>query len=189
MATNEWTEWKHQKEKENKIADWILRFRQAKNQLEWKKVYESYLKSDVWLEIRNRAIIRASKKCESCGSNLVKLDVHHITYDHIGGKEKPEELQVFCYPCHQKADRIRNIKTDERRKNARYIARLEGYASRKYGDEWSIDFDEEKIEVEFITFLYKQDCIHNDFVYNPNFDPNNDMNFLEFWNDVLDRTQ
>ena len=28
---------KHQKEKENKIADWILRFRQAKNQLEWEK--------------------------------------------------------------------------------------------------------------------------------------------------------
>ena len=186
MASNEWTEWKRKKERELKIVDWSSRFRQAKNQLEWKKVYEAYLKSDIWIEIRNQAISRANNKCEWCGLNPIKLDVHHITYNHIGGRENPEELQVLCYPCHQKADHIRNIKTDDRRKSSRYRARLEGYASRNYGDDWDLNFDEEKIEIEFITFLYKQDCLDNEFEYDPNFDSDTNMDFLEFWNDVLD---
>lgn len=166
-----------------------MKFQKTKNKLEWDNEYEPYLKSDVWLEIRSQAIVRANNKCERCGSNLGKLDVHHITYDHIGGREKPEELQVLCYPCHQKADRIRTIKTDERRKNARYRARLEGYAARKYGDNLDIDFDVEEMEIEFITYLYKKYCIDNDFEYSPNFDPNTDLDFLEFWNDVLNGTQ
>ncbi|NMC59986.1 MAG: HNH endonuclease [Candidatus Methanofastidiosa archaeon] len=189
MAINEWTEWKQKKEKESKITFWVSRFQQAKTQLEWKKVYESYIRSEIWREIRNQAIIRANNECEKCGSHLEKLDVHHINYDNIVGKEKTEDLQVLCYPCHQKADRIRNIKTDERRKNSRYRVRFESFAIKKYGDDWNLDYDEETIEIEFITFLFKQYCKDNYFEYDPNLDPDSDIEFLEFWNDVLDGSQ
>lgn len=190
MVTNDWTEWKRKQEKERKISDWTKRFEQAKkNQPEWIKVHAAYLKSDIWSEIRDQVIIVAKSKCESCGSNHGILNVHHKTYERIGGNEKLEDLQVLCFSCHQKADRIRNIKTDERRKYSRYLARLNGYASTKYGDDWSINYDEEIIEIEFVKHLYKPYCGRNDIPYDPNFDTDTDMDFLDFWNDVLDGNQ
>lgn len=189
MVANEWTEWKQKKEKEKKVADWISRFREAKNRHEWGKVYESYLKSDIWVEIRAQAINRASGKCENCGLKYGSLHVHHKSYKHIGGNELPEELKALCYPCHLIADRKREILVDERRKKGRYQARLDGFASRKYGDDWEFDHDEDEIEVEFIAFLYKRYCEENDFAYDPDLDPDTDVDLLEFWNSVLNGNQ
>ncbi len=187
MISNEWSKWKNEKESKRDITNWTLRFKQAKNnKREWQIVYDAYLKSNVWKGKRNNALIRANGKCERCGSDLLNPDVHHVTYDNVGGNEKLEDLQVLCYSCHQKADHIRDITTDERRKNDKYQARLNGFALKKYGEGWWIYHDEIDVEIEFVSYLYKSYCFDNDIIFVSDFDPMTDLEFLEFWNDILD---
>lgn len=190
MTIKEWTDWKAEYEKKIKIDKWILLFQQVdQNKIAWKKTYDSYLQSDVWKEIRNQAIPRAKGKCEKCGAVISDPDVHHKSYMHIGGKEKPEDLQVLCYPCHRKADVIREINTDERRKNNLYLARLYGFAKKKFGYDWQDYYEESEIEIKFILFLYKLYCSENELNFDGNLDPEIDYDFLDFWDEVLEGNQ
>jgi hypothetical protein len=61
--------------------------------------YNDYLMSEAWHEQRRRALEAARHKCEGCGDRLM-LQVHHVTYDHIGN-ERPGELVVLCRDCHE----------------------------------------------------------------------------------------
>ena len=183
-------EWLRQKRRELEVNMWVLRFKQAKGKnQEWQKTYQDYLRSDVWAEKRKLALDRANGKCEDCGGIFVSnssLDVHHLNYERVGGNEKPQDLKVLCYPCHQKADRKRDKQTDERRKHRYYRSRLNGFATSKFGNGWQFDHDEEEVELEFITYLYKKHCDEWGFDFDPRFDPDTDLDFLEFWDQVLD---
>lgn len=183
-------EWLNKKRREQEVNKWVSRFKQAEgNKQEWQKTYQEYLKSKVWAEKRKLALSRAHGKCESCGAAYVNdssLDVHHLTYERVGGNEKPDDLKVLCYPCHKDADKKRDNQTDARRKNRYYRSRLSGFASKKYGDGWQFDHDDEEVELEFITYLYKKHCEEWGFDFDPHFDPDTDLDFLEFWDRVLD---
>ena len=183
-------EWLKKKLWEQEVKKWTLRFKQAEgNKQEWHKTYQDYLKSDVWAEKRKQILSRANGRCESCGVIVVTdslLDIHHFTYDRVGGRETMDDLKALCYSCHKKADRKRDDQTDERRKSNHYQNRLRGFAVRKYGDEWSYYHDDQEVEIEFITFLYKKHCEEYGFDFNPRFDPETDWDFLEFWDTVLD---
>ena len=61
--------------------------------------YREYLKTDHWLEIRDKALQRAGHKCQVCGYNK-NLQVHHNTYKNLG-HEKPSDLVVLCWKCHK----------------------------------------------------------------------------------------
>jgi 5-methylcytosine-specific restriction endonuclease McrA len=183
-------EWLKKKRWEQKVKEWISKFSKTEgNKEEWLKIYQAYRQSDVWEEKRKAALRRAGYRCESCGSLSVAisyLDVHHLTYDRVGGNEKETDLEVLCYPCHQKADRKRDVQTAERRRSNYYQTRFDGFASKKYGDSWAYDHDEQEVEIEFITFLYKKHCEEMGFDFDPHFDPETDFDFLEFWDKVLD---
>ena len=183
-------EWLKKKLWEQEVKKWLLRFKQANGNIqEWHKVYQDYLKSSIWAEKRKLALNRADNKCKDCGAIFVSassLDVHHLTYDRVGGNEKLDDLKVLCYTCHQKADKRRDKKTDERRKDRYYRSRLNGFASRKYGDLWQDAYDEEEVEIEFITFLYRKHCAEWGVDFDPHFDPETDWDFIDFWNEVLD---
>tara|TARA_R100000664_G_scaffold29627_1_gene41608 strand:+ start:600 stop:857 length:258 start_codon:yes stop_codon:yes gene_type:complete len=51
---------------------------------------------------------RAGKKCENCGTNNAKLELHHLTYYRqldgaplpIYGYETPNDLLALCRDCH-----------------------------------------------------------------------------------------
>ena len=183
-------EWLKKKLWEQEVKKWTSKFNQVEgNREEWQKTYQAYQQSTVWAEKRKQILSRANGRCESCGVIVITnsmLDVHHLAYDRVGGDERMDDLKALCYSCHKKADRQRDEQTDERRKNNYYQSRLNGFASRKYGDGWSYDHDEQEVEIEFITFLYKKYCEEYGLDFDPHLDPELDEDFLEFWDTVLD---
>lgn len=183
---NDWMVWQKNKLRDKKVQEWVSRFKKADgNQDEWQKVYRAYLQSDVWKEKRNQVLSRANGKCEKCKAIIFDPDVHHLNYDRVGGNETPDDLLVLCSSCHKGADAERDAETDERRTDAYYDARLNGFASRKYGDAWWYDREKQEVEIEFIMFLYKKYCQEYGFDFDPHLDPESDLDFIEFWNQVL----
>lgn len=184
------SEWKDKKLREQEVRSWVSKFHNADgNKDEWIKVHHSYLQSNVWSELRKKALARANSRCESCGVLVVNdslLDVHHLNYERVGGNEKLEDLQVLCSACHQKADKQRDRRTDERRKNALYQKRLDGFGSKEYGPGWRYDQDEQQVEIEFILWLYKKHCKENGLNFDSRLDTEIDEDFLEFWDLVID---
>lgn len=186
MGNNDWKEWEKQKLWEQNVKKWTSRFKQAKgNRQQWQKVYHAYLQSSVWKEKRRQILKRANGVCEKCGARLLNPEVHHITYERVGGNEKPEDLMALCFSCHRKADRQRDVETSNRQADSYYRARLNGFATRKYGDIWWYEQDEEKVEKEFIMFLYEKYCEEYGLDFDPSIDPETDLDVIEFWNQVL----
>ena len=169
-----------------KIKKWVSDFNIVKGKKEeWQKVYNAYLKSDVWKEKKKPILKRAGGICENCGKFIIDPDVHHMDYTRVGGNETEEDLKVLCYPCHQIADKKRGKQSERRRKNALYEARLEGFRNRQ-SDKWLYEHDDEELEIKFITYLYEQHCEEIGIDFDPNLDPETDLDFLEFWDTVLD---
>ena len=72
---------------------------------EWKTIanekekYAAYLCRREWAEKREAVRERAGGKCERC--QVLPIDAcHHLTYERKY-KEKLEDLQAICTPCHQ----------------------------------------------------------------------------------------
>lgn len=68
-----------------------------------KREYRQFLQSAAWRAIRTAAYKRANYKCERCGnpgSREAVLNCHHKNYERVGGNELPEDLEVWCRPCH-----------------------------------------------------------------------------------------
>ena len=102
---------------------------------------EEYYKSEEWETKRLFALRRAQHRCDKCGSKG-PLQVHHLTYDRIYN-ERPEDLEVLCNKCHEKADR-------EREYDNWYNSAFETYMTKKYGGDWDY-FD--GCKEEFDTWL------------------------------------
>ena len=62
-------------------------------------MYSQYLKSKHWQELRKK-IYSERKRCEICGKELKKYNIHHLTYERIGN-EKEEDLMLLCPKCHK----------------------------------------------------------------------------------------
>lgn len=112
-----------------------------------KTFYLKYLESPEWRVRRADALLRGGSVCCRCGTNK-RLEVHHKTYERLGN-EKDEDLEVLCHECHPAADRERAIKSQRRSAAALYNARLDGWASKKYGEDWADRGDTDRIEEEF----------------------------------------
>lgn len=67
-----------------------------RNRKEWYN--KSYLKSTHWRRVRNKALSTSGFRCSACGTNK-RLQVHHLTYAHLGHEHK-KDLKVLCYNCH-----------------------------------------------------------------------------------------
>lgn len=62
--------------------------------------YRAYLQTPEWKRRRNRALARASWRCEQPGcTSTESLEVHHRRYDRLGA-EPDEDLCVLCYGHH-----------------------------------------------------------------------------------------
>jgi hypothetical protein len=66
-------------------------------------LYRRTMQSTGWRRRRAQAIRRAGHRCEECGARG-PLDVHHLSYRHLGD-ERPYELTVLCPACHQAVHR------------------------------------------------------------------------------------
>ena len=70
--------------------------------------YAQYLDSAAWRATRDDALARGNYTCAGCGQwspDGSGLQVHHLTYARRG-HEMPEDLQVLCRPCHERAHGI-----------------------------------------------------------------------------------
>lgn len=65
-----------------------------------KAEYASYLLTSSWRARRFKVLERAKYLCEGCGEHPA-MEVHHVTYDHVGG-EFLWELRAVCVTCHER---------------------------------------------------------------------------------------
>lgn len=61
--------------------------------------YGDYLQTSHWRERRQRALKKALYACQVC-KDLERLEVHHNTYERLGG-ELDSDLLVLCRDCHE----------------------------------------------------------------------------------------
>jgi len=62
--------------------------------------YQSYLKSSAWREKRKNALSKVDYKCEDCGAENIRLEVHHLNYNTIFNEDL-QDLIVLCCDCHK----------------------------------------------------------------------------------------
>lgn len=61
-------------------------------------IHRAYLCSAAWKAKRLEALGAYGCICNRCGEH--GTDVHHKTYERVGGLEKLEDLEVLCRDCH-----------------------------------------------------------------------------------------
>lgn len=120
--------------------------------------YAEHLASAKWMAVREGALKRAGYKCQKCGVSKwsAKLEVHHLHYETFG-KERPQDLLVVCLKCHAAEDEKREQRTERRQAQKLHDARLEGWASKVFGEEWRETEDEEYVEERFNDWLDRQE--------------------------------
>jgi hypothetical protein len=64
----------------------------------WDLLYQFYLVSSPWKDIREQVIRRCDGMCEECGS-FTFLNIHHLTYDRVF-MEDLKDLKALCDECH-----------------------------------------------------------------------------------------
>ena len=109
--------------------------------------YEAYITSFDWWLKSKEALERAGYRCERCGAGK-PLEVHHLTYERLG-EERPEDLLVVCPDCHEREDTARTQRTA----TAHWWARVDGWATKRYGEDWEMEYEPEMIEQEFEDWL------------------------------------
>lgn len=61
--------------------------------------YKKYLKTDYWKEFSKKARKHYNNKCQLCGEEQEKLNVHHNNYKNRG-KETFDDVILLCDNCH-----------------------------------------------------------------------------------------
>lgn len=64
---------------------------------QWK---QQYLKSLEWKALKSKVLNRDNYTCQSCNTNGISLEVHHITYQNFGNEDLAD-LVSLCRNCHQ----------------------------------------------------------------------------------------
>lgn len=166
--------WKEQKEFERDVKYWTQRFDNVRDGKEtWDAVYSAYMGSSLWEKIKRPILKRANGQCEKCHAIVINdsnLDVHHKTYERVGGREKPQDLEALCYSCHQKADRKRERIHEEDRLERLYYAKVRGFAKNAHGELWEVEYDEDDVEQEWLRWLFKKYCKQEDERYELDYD-------------------
>lgn len=106
--------------------------------------YDKYLQSQEWHNKRKYAIYKAGHRCQKCGRSPKILQVHHKHYDTLY-RERLEDIEVLCVPCHRMADGDRE-----------YCSAFETWAYKVYGEYW-YDYDEERLREEFDDWLKEKE--------------------------------
>jgi len=117
----------------------------------WWQDYRERLKSPDWKERRKRMIRECGGGCERCFLITDKLELHHKTYERLWD-ELDSDLEVLCEKCHKIADAERQAETEDRLHNAR----LNGWARKKYGEDWASYEDIEEVEEEFYRWVERK---------------------------------
>ena len=119
------------------------------------ELYRRRINSPEWDLLRLRLLFERGGRCERCGRRGEKsspLQVHHKTYDRLG-QEVDEDLELVCHVCHPKADAEREQEVE----GERWRCRLDGWATKVYGEDWDERQDYEAVEERFENWLEDRD--------------------------------
>lgn len=72
--------------------------------------YNKYIKSRSWYLRRMAFFAKYGELCSACGAGE-HIDVHHISYRHLG-RELDEELVQLCRDCHKEYHEKHGVKQD-----------------------------------------------------------------------------
>jgi hypothetical protein len=70
----------------------------------YKMVYNNYLKSQEWYNLKNLALKYSNYKCSKCDASE-NLNIHHLNYNNIGNEEISDLITV-CNSCHKEFHKI-----------------------------------------------------------------------------------
>ena len=62
--------------------------------------YRTYMQSEAWQKVRRARLHIDDYKCQRCGRGK-NLQVHHISYEHLGQAGEIEDLVTLCRECHE----------------------------------------------------------------------------------------
>ena len=110
--------------------------------------YLEYLQSPHWKQLRQECLEFAGFTCERCRKVSGELHVHHLTYEHLWD-EWEDDLQVLCPDCHKTADKERETKSSEDRREKA----IETFGRKKYGQYWDEDRSYEEVEEAFDEWI------------------------------------
>jgi hypothetical protein len=80
------------------------------------QIHRAYLKSPVWLAKRAEALSLYGTTCSRCGQ--FGSDVHHKTYQRVGGGELMSDLEILCRECHEAHHRAERATRVRRKRNS-----------------------------------------------------------------------
>lgn len=86
----------------------LLSKKQEQKSTEWWQWYNSYLKSEKWLQKSKRVLERDGYLCQACLTRKA-TQAHHLSYEFVG-HEPLFDLVAVCDPCHVHLHKIRNAK-------------------------------------------------------------------------------
>ena len=94
--------------------------------------YEEYLQSEQWKELSRKRLEYDGYTCQMCGSRGTAnniLEVHHLSYKHIGEEQNRvwEDLITLCHCCHKSVHAMMCRKTAPNRygwKDAYYVPKV-----------------------------------------------------------------
>lgn len=69
---------------------------------QWRHLYETYLDSQAWCEVRQQRLAMDQHRCVCCGSSGEAgryLEVHHQDYQKVGGEDVAEDVRTLCRHC------------------------------------------------------------------------------------------
>jgi 5-methylcytosine-specific restriction endonuclease McrA len=125
------------------------------NNFEHTPEYKAVIISKRWRALRKR-LLPKDNRCAHCGKCGYDLQLHHKTYERLG-QELDSDVEFLCPICHGKADSKREKEGQLRSTAALYNARLNGWATKVYGEDWESHHDAENIEAEFNNWADGQD--------------------------------
>jgi len=64
--------------------------------------YQRVLCSALWWERKAELIEVRGCCCEWCGADDEEIELHHLSYEHLGD-ERDDELVLLCVDCHRQA--------------------------------------------------------------------------------------
>lgn len=121
-------------------------------------VYDDYLTSEHWKQIRDRKLEEQDWQCERCGHYArrdhdgarIGLDVHHLTYERLG-REEMADLEALCRTCHEEEHGIPGPSREVRR------AKITNHINRR-----GLDFEPDEEELVAMGLLRSEVAVEID---------------------------
>ena len=112
-----------------------------------KQFHRRYMDSDEWQQVRNAYLtdVYNTARCEVCGADDV--DLHHVSYDRLGGCEVVSDLVALCVFHHDLCHSLESLICSFGRTRHEAISKATS---------WVIDELEQPIDVGDVTAVWDQ---------------------------------